>query len=121
MLAVSEVAPPPLPRRSARGGEESGAYTWTNGDMLRGAVRRWEQQLDWSQDDPDRFSRIVLPALWELADERLRLRHGITRATDPRRAREVLGEPLWQMLNEAGRRAPKPRDLTAYVDALEKI
>ena len=31
----------------------------------------------------------------ELTDERLRQRHGITRASDPRRARQLLGEPLW--------------------------
>ncbi|AGL14609.1 hypothetical protein [Actinoplanes sp. N902-109] len=121
LLAVSEVAPPPLPRRSAARGEESGEYAWATGDSLRSTVRRWEQQLEWSQEDPDRFSRIVLPALSELADERLRLRHGITRATDPRRARELMGESLWQMLNDRGRRAPKPRELAAYVDALEKI
>ncbi|BCJ52189.1 hypothetical protein Asp14428_36640 [Actinoplanes sp. NBRC 14428] len=121
MLAVSEVAPPPLPRPQNRRGEESGDYRWAGNDTLRVAVRRWEQQLDWSREDGERFSRIVQPALAELADERLRLRHGITRASDPPRARELLGEPLWQMLNEPGRRPPKTRELSAYVDALEKI
>jgi len=121
MFAVSEVAPPPLPRRRARGGEESGDYRWSGGDTLRVAVRRWEQQLDWSQNDAERFSRIVLPALSELTDERLRLKHGITRDSDAQRARELMGETMWQLLNEPGRRAPKPRELSAYVDALERI
>ncbi|GAA2490324.1 hypothetical protein [Winogradskya humida] len=121
MFAVSEVAPPVPPRRRARGGEESGDYLWASGDLLRVGVRRWEQQLDWSQNDADRFSRIVLPALSEMADERLRLRHGFTRESDPGRARELMGEQLWQLLNEPGRRAPKPRDLSAFVDALERI
>lgn len=121
MLAVSEVAPPPLPRAKGRRGEESGDYRWAGNDTLRVAVRRWEQQLDWAQHDAERFSRIVQPALAELVDERLRLRHGITRASDPRKARELLGEPLWQVLDDPGRRPPKARELSAYVDALEKI
>ena len=121
MLAVSEVAAPPLPRPATRRGEDEGDYRWAGTDTLRAAVRRWEQQLDWSQHDPERFSRNVLPVLGELTDERLRLKHGFTRASDPRRAREVLGEPLWEFLDQPGRRAPKPRELSAYVEALEKI
>jgi hypothetical protein len=121
MLAVSEVAPPPLPRPSARGGEEDGDYRWAGTDTLRAAVRSWERQLDWSQSDTERFSRNVLPVFAELADERLRLKHGVTRASDPRRARELLGEPLWEFLDEPGRHPPKPRELSTYVEALEKI
>lgn len=121
MLAVAEVAPPPLPRRGARRGEEGGDYRWAGTDTLRAAVRRWEQQLDWSQHDGERFSRNVLPALAELTDERLRLKHGITRSSDPRRARELLGGPLWEFLTESDRRVPKARELSAYVEALEKI
>ncbi|MEV4705755.1 hypothetical protein [Actinoplanes sp. NPDC049316] len=121
MLAVSEVAPPPPPRARGGRGEESGDYRWAGNDTLRIAVRRWEQQLDWSHNDGERFSRIVLPALTELADERLRLRHGVSRASDPRRARELMGEPLWQLLHDPGRRPPKAREMSAVVDALEKI
>jgi hypothetical protein len=84
-------------------------------------VRRWEHRLSWSQSDPDAFSRNVLPVLAELTDERLRLRHGITRASDPRRARELIGEPMWALLSEPGRRAPKSRDLATYVDTLERL
>jgi hypothetical protein len=121
MLAVSEVAPPPLPRSAARRGEESGDYRWGGTDSLRAAVGRWERQLEWSQQDVEKFSRNVLPVLAELTDERLRLKHGITRSSDPRRARELVGEPLWGFLDQPGRRAPKPRELAPYVDALERI
>jgi hypothetical protein len=121
MLAVSQVAPPPLPRAAARRGEEDGDYRWAGTDALRVAVRRWEQRLDWSQNDAEKFSRNVLPVLAELTDERLRLKHGITRSSDPRRARELLGEPLWRILDEPGRRPPKARELSGYVDALERI
>ncbi len=122
MLAVAEVAPPPVVRAAARrAAEESGDYRWSGVDSLRAAVRRWEQRLDWSQSDADRFSRNVLPVLGELTDERLRLRHGITRSSDPRRARELIGEPLWLALGDPGRRPPKRQDLATYVEALERL
>jgi hypothetical protein len=124
MLAVAEVAPPPVPKASGHRGntaDDEGLYRWAGTDALRGAVRRWEQRLNWSQSDPDAFSRNVLPVLAELTDERLRLRHGITRATDPGRARELLGEPVWAMLYEPGRRPPKARDLSMYVETLERL
>jgi hypothetical protein len=118
LLAVSEVAPPPLPQR--RNGV-TGSGPDAGDDSLRVAVRRWEQNLDRAHNDPDLYSRNVLPVLAELTDERLRLRHGITRATDPRRARELLGDPLWAALHDRGRRTPKARDLETYVDALERL
>jgi hypothetical protein len=120
---VGDVAPPPAPRAGVarRSGDDDGSYHWQGTDALRGAVRRWEQQLDWSQSDAGRFSRNVLPVLTELTDERLRLRHGITRASDPQRARELLGEPLWRMLAEPDGRPRKARDLAAHVETLEKL
>ena len=83
--------------------------------------RRWEQRLDWSQSDADRFSRNVLPVLAELTDERLRLRHGLTMTSDPRRARELIGEPLWRALHEPGRRPPKRAELATLVESLERL
>jgi hypothetical protein len=118
LLAVSEVAPPPLPKR--RGGG-SGPSSGPASDALRAAVRRWERTLDRANADPDLYSRNVLPVLAEMADERLRLRHGITRASDPRRARELLGDPTWEALHDTGRRAGKTRELEALVDALERL
>ena len=38
--------------------------------------------------------------LAELADDRLRRRHGIDRHRQPERARALLGEPLWQLITE---------------------
>lgn len=118
MLAVAEVAPPASPKRPPGAG---GSATGPAGDSLRAAVRRWEQNLERAHSDPDLYSRNVLPVLAELTDERLRLRHGITRATDPRRARELLGDQLWAALQDGGRRPPKARDLETYVDTLERL
>jgi hypothetical protein len=118
LLGVAEVAPPAVPkRRSGAGASGSGAAF----DSLRAAVRRWERNLDRAHADPDLYARNVLPVLAELTDERLRLRHGITRASDPRRARELLGDPLWAALHDHGRRTAKARDLETYVDVLERL
>ncbi|GAA0533484.1 hypothetical protein GCM10010172_12980 [Paractinoplanes ferrugineus] len=117
LWAVSEVAPPPLPkRRRAARADDGRAF-----DSLRAAVRRWEKSLDRANTDPDLYTRNVLPVLTELADERLRLRHGITRASDPRRARELLGDPLWAAMHDHGRRSAKTRELETYVEALERL
>ena len=125
MLAVGEVAPPPGPgrRRTRMLTESDNDYDYRFGgtDMVRVAVRRWEQRLEWSQSDPERFTGSLLPIIGELTDERLRLRHGITRASDPRRARELVGEPLWQLLNDPPRRPPKARELAGHVETLEKL
>jgi hypothetical protein len=124
MLAVAEVAPPLPARSGARRLAESDSdydYRFGDTDMLRAAVRRWEQRLDWSQSDPEQFSRSLLPVLAELTDERLRLQHGITRASDPRRARELIGEQWWRLLAEPRGRPPKARELAGYVQTLEEL
>jgi hypothetical protein len=118
MLAVSIVKAPPLPKRRDQNGSSPDGPM---GDALKAAVRRWELTLDRAHSDADLYSRNVLPVLAELTDERLRLRHGITRATDPGRARELLGDPLWAALHDRGRRTPKPRELETYVEALERL
>ncbi len=120
---VGGLAPPPLPGAAARRrtAADEGSWHWQGTDGLLTAVRRWEQELNRAQSDAGRFSRNVLPVLAELADERLRLRHGVTRASDPQRARELLGDPLWRLLAEPDHRPPKVRELTAHVEALEKL
>jgi hypothetical protein len=113
--------PPPRPAGRLHSGEEPGTWNWGASDALRAAVNRWSQPLEWSAGRPDRFREVVLPRLGELADERLRQRHGLTRDSDPARARALLGEPLWFFLETPPRRTPSPRDLAVIVADLEKI
>ncbi|WP_229399733.1 hypothetical protein [Micromonospora okii] len=127
LLAVRRVtaalSPPPPPRAGARTptGEEDGQYHWGARDALRAAINGWERPLDWSGGNPERFAERILPRLGELADERLRQRHGVTRETEPARARALLGDRLWTFLDTPPRRTPSPRDLAAIVAELEKI
>ena len=90
-------------------------------DGAIGPATRWDTRLSWTQSDPDRFARTVLPVLAEIADERLRQRHGVTRASDPARARELLGDPLWTFLSTPVTRSLTPRQLAAIVAHLEAI
>ncbi|MFY1673120.1 hypothetical protein ACN27G_24675 [Plantactinospora sp. WMMB334] len=120
-LGRSLVPPPPATIRPLRGGEEDGHYNWNVGDALGSSVYRWEAKLTWSQGEPERFARSVLPVLGELVDELLRQRHGVTRAGDPGRARALLGDALWSFLDKPPKRTPAPRDLAAIVAQLEKL
>ncbi|MFV2101724.1 hypothetical protein [Micromonospora sp. LOL_024] len=121
---VTSLAPPPkstLPGSRSRSGEEDGMYNWDARDALRTAINGWELPLEWSRTRSDRFSHVVLPRLVELADERMRLKHGVTRESDPARAQVLLGDRLWTFLETPPRRTPSPRHLAAIVAELEKI
>ncbi|WP_406077354.1 hypothetical protein [Micromonospora sp. NBC_00858] len=127
VLAVRRVtallAPPPPPPPGGRvaTGEDDGSYNWGARDALRAAINRWEWPLDWSNTRPERFSSVILPRIGELADERMRLKHGVTRESDPARASALLGDRLWTFLESPPRRPPSPRDLAVIVAELEKI
>jgi hypothetical protein len=119
---VALVAPAPASQaRSRATGEESGEYAWGSGDGLRRAVVRWERRLDAETPDLPRFVRVTQPALAEIVDERLRQRHGLTRASDPARARELLGDPLWVLLAAPVRRPITPKQFEVLVARLEQI
>lgn len=84
------------------------------------AIGRWESRLR-RRGDPDRLTQQLLPRLRELVDERLRLRHGVTMATDPGRARQLMGEALWTMIHHPPRRGFAPHDLSVLVDQMEAL
>ncbi|GGL90562.1 MULTISPECIES: hypothetical protein [Micromonospora] len=117
------LAPPPTRRVGTRlnSGEEPGTWNFGARDALRTAINGWGAPLEWSAGKPERFTSVLLPRLGELADERMRQRHGLTRDSDPVRARALLGEKLWTFLETPPRRTPSPRDLAAIVADLEKI
>ena len=120
---TSWVAPPPPARRSVYRDPmaDDGSYRWGDQDALRGATTRWEKAFERAARDRDKFNGDLLPKLGELVDERLRQRHGLTRASDPERARGLLGDPLWKFLATPARRTPAPRDVAAVIAGLEKL
>ncbi|MBO0870913.1 MAG: hypothetical protein J2P15_20355 [Micromonosporaceae bacterium] len=119
-----------LPATLLRAGVERGPVgprvdlgEWTPRDGLHLAVTRWDTRLSWlrMQRDPNQFSRTVQPRLVELIDERLRLRHGVSRAADPDRARALLGDPLWTIVSGPASRPPTPREFAALVKQMEEV
>lgn len=80
-----------------------------------------ESSLSWGATDPDRFRHRVRPLLAELADERLRTRRGVNPDTHPELARQILGEPLWQLLTVPPDRSPTRAELSRLVAAIERI
>jgi hypothetical protein len=90
-------------------------------DGIQLAVGRWDARLSWSDRDPPRFMSAVRSRMAEIVEERLRQHHGFTAASDPRRARELMGERLWTFLFSPLARTPNPGELAAVVDDMEKL
>jgi hypothetical protein len=88
-------------------------------DGLEAAIAVWRTRL--LHVNPEQFGRVVQPPLIALVDERLRLRHGVTLAGDPARARALLGDPLWTFVTQPYPRSPTPRDLAALVRYMEEL
>lgn len=94
---------------------------YEGGDGMLNAVHRWDRRLDWGASAPERFTYTMLGRLGDLVDERLRQRHGITRSSDPVRARGLLGEELWSFLHEPATHVPTPPQVAAAVSQMEKL
>jgi len=116
VVAQVPAVPPPRPRLRV-----PEAVSNPPRDGLAVAASRWNTRLNWTQSDPEAFSRNIRPAIADLADERLRQRHGITRTSEPARARELLGDPLWTFLTAPVNRSPTPQQLAALIAQLEAL
>jgi hypothetical protein len=119
--AVPATPPPPATRSELWGVADDGADRSPPADGVVRAVQRWESRFGWTERDPSRYKSAVQPRLYELVDERLRQRHGITMRSDPDRARALIGEQLWTFLHARVARTPNAREMAAVVDEMEKI
>jgi hypothetical protein len=108
--------------RSPRRARYTGAGGWyqTDDGMVE-AVRRWDRRLEWGATAPERFSHTMTGRLGELVDERLRQRHGFTRASDPARARALVGDDVWRLVGGSLDRVPSPRDVYLLVQRMESL
>ena len=96
-----------------------GGWSLGSDDGMLQAIRRWDRRLEWGATNPARYAHTVEPQLGELADQWLRQRHGLTRASDPARARAMLGEPAWATLHPAAGTSPSTRDIFETLQRLE--
>lgn len=116
---LSSVQETPIPK--ALRTVAPGSQLTSEVDGLAAATSRWDMRLDWIDRDPQRFAVRARPLMIEIIDERLRQRHGFSLASDPHRARKVLGETLWQSLYAPITRAPTPKELATMVDLMESV
>ena len=120
------IAPQPLPRTLMRPSVELVSEDQAGGYLQDGlylATARWDTRLSWAKlhGEKTQFARTVQPKLVEIIDERLWLRHGVSRESDPTRARPLLGEPLWKFVTEPVPKNMTPRDVAGLIALMEQI
>jgi hypothetical protein len=91
------------------------------GDGIRAVVRSWDNRLDYAHDDQRQLARMIRPAITDIVDERLRLRHGVHRDTDPDRAQEIMGPRLWKFVTGPVPRRMSPQDVATLVAQMEAL
>lgn len=124
---VVGLQPPPPSAAPIRESIDAQAFAFPDRPFV--AVRRWENRLEWTGHhrrvttaDQHRFVTIVIPAVAEIVDERLRLGYSVSREHHPERAEEILGPRVWQLLSITHPdQAPSPREFAAMVKELEEL
>jgi hypothetical protein len=91
------------------------------GDGMLDAIGRWDRRLDWGTTTTQRFDTTVGRRLAEITDERLRQRYGLTRRSDPARARELIGDELWALVDGPHEQVPAPAQVAAALKRLETL
>lgn len=112
------------PREAVPDADEAEPAEWgyqSSHDRPYDGIRRWISRLSHVDIDRTSFPRVAQPAIVALIDERLRLRHGVDRQRDPRRARQLLGEPLWTFVTQPMTKSPKPAAMAALAEQIEKL
>jgi hypothetical protein len=121
LTSVPPIPSPPATRSDVWGVTDDGADRSPPTDGVVRAVQRWEARFGWTERDPTRYKSAVHPRLYELVDERLRQRHGITLRSDPNQARALIGEQLWTFLHARVAHTPTAREMAAVIDEMERI
>jgi hypothetical protein len=122
---LSWIGPGPIPQTLIRPSIELISEDQAGGsgqDGLYLATARWHDRLSWvKHGDKGQFARDVQPELSEIIEERLWLRHGVTRAGDPDGARALLGERLWGFVTQPVSRNMTPREVAGLIALMEAI
>ena len=87
-------------------------------------LRQLERRLEVAADDPADYEWSIRPMLAQLAADRLVYRHGIRYQTQPDRARQIVGEQLWEIMTpplQAPIRSVDRARLTDLVSQIERI
>jgi hypothetical protein len=90
-------------------------------DGMSEAARSWNNRLEFAHDDSGRLDRLIRPAFVEIIDERVRLGHGITRASDPDLFRQLVGPELWKFMTMPVPRRFSPHMIATLVAQMEEL
>ncbi|MGH3096548.1 MAG: hypothetical protein ACRDMV_11195 [Streptosporangiales bacterium] len=77
--------------------------------------------LDFVPAEARHFEYGVRPLLVELIDDRLRRHHRIDRRAQPERARQIVGEELWTLVEAEQSQSPSSRRLRGWVEEIERL
>lgn len=89
-------------------------------DRERGGTEQAARLLDKAMRDPGRFADVVRPQLIELAAHKLWRRHRVDFRHDPDRARDLVGESLWQLMTSKPS-APTYDQLAEWLTRIESL
>lgn len=84
-------------------------------------LRQLERRLELATRDQADFDWSLRPLLAQLAADRLRYRHGILYMAQPDRAREIVGEELWQIMRPSPDTQFRPIGRARMEDLISRI
>jgi hypothetical protein len=88
-------------------------------DGMLAAIGAWNRRIEPARSTRHESTAGLTRELADLADERLRQRHNVTRSTNPARARALLGDAVWSVLQQT--RAPSAAEVSTVVQRLEAL
>lgn len=98
--------------------------TPTTGSTGLAQLKQLERRLQNASTDGAKFDWRLRPMLVQLATDRLRYKHGINFRREPERARAMVGEHLWWIMNavpSGPSSAPTREQLVALVATIEAL
>jgi hypothetical protein len=88
-------------------------------DGMLTAIGAWSRRIEQARSTRHDSAAGLTRELADLADERLRQRHNVTRSTDPAKAKALLGDVVWSVLHQT--RAPSAAEVSTVVQRLEAL
>jgi hypothetical protein len=113
---TGDVVRPPVP-----GAMSVAEFDHDGSDGVEDGIRIWARRMEWGLTSSRRYELTLAGRLGDLADQALRRRYGITRATDPARARQLLGERVWRAVHPPPQWMPSELELAAVVGQLAQV
>jgi hypothetical protein len=124
-LAIRMVFPQVLETNwPSRQDEKFAAMRSRNNDNRTQFLATWVQESDRERragEGSQTFVRRIRPMLLELTTDRLVHRHGIDPRLEPDRARELVGDQVWNLITGSDARTASFAEIEQAVQTIEKL